>query len=257
MTTIEWTEKTWCPWWGCDEIAPECGVHGGTGFCYAAVLASRKLFPQHEGVTDHGRWTGKLTRSSDKVRREPLTWRKPTLVFISSMSDIWHENAPLEWLDEVLDIMERTPQHTYQALSKRPGNIARKLADLKRSLPRNVWLGATIGHVKSLPLLKPLLRIDATVRFLSCEPLLTALPDLKLDGIGWVIAGGQSGRRAAVCNSDWVRALRDLCVRSEVPLFFKQWGNRASNPAPEQERADETAKGGAMLDGRLWKEYPR
>ena len=145
---------------------------------------------------------------------------------------------------------------TYQILTKRAGNVARKLADLNRKLPANVWLGATIGHQKSLPLLKPFVRIEASIRFLSCEPLLTELPDLSLDGIGWVIGGGQSGRDAAICNPDWMRALRDLCVAAQVPFFFKQWGNWQSNPTPPNQELDPKAKGGATLDGRLWRDLP-
>jgi protein gp37 len=258
MTTIEWTDETWNPWWGCGEIAPECGIHGGgTGFCYAAVFAGRGLHPIHAGTASGGQWSGKITRSAPPVWAAPQSWRQPRLVFTCSMSDFWHEDVPLAWLDEALDVIERTPLHTYQVLTKRPGNIARKLADLKRGLPANVWLGATIGHGKSLPLLKPLLRVDATLRFLSCEPLLTALPGLSLDGIGWVIGGGQSGRGAAVCNADWMRALRDLCLAHDVPFFLKQWGSWASNPTPREQELDPKAKGGATLDGVLRRDFPR
>lgn len=257
-TKISWTDKTWNPWWGCGEIAPECGIHGGgSGFCYAAVFASRDLIPAHAGAAVGGQWTGKITRSAPTVWASPLTWRKQALVFTCSMSDFWHEDVPLAWLDEALDVIERTPLLTYQVLTKRPGNIARKLAALKRNLPTNVWLGATIGHVKSLPLLKPLVRVDATLRFLSCEPLLTALPGLSLDGIGWAIGGGQSGRSAAVCDAAWMRALREVCVEHDTPFFLKQWGSWASNPTPRDQELDLEAKGGATLDGRLWREWPK
>lgn len=256
-TKIEWTDRTWNPWWGCGEIAPECGVHGGgTGFCYAAVFAGRELHAAHAGTAVAGKWTGKITRSGERVWRDPYKWPAGARVFTCSMSDFWHEDVPLPWLDEALDVIEGTPHLTYQVLSKRPGNIARKLGALKRPLPRNVWLGATVGHTKSLPMLKPLLRIDATLRFLSCEPLLTPLPGLRLDGIGWVIGGGQSGRKAAVCDPAWMRALRDLCIASEVPFFLKQWGSWPSNPTPPHLELDPKAKGGATLDGRLWREFP-
>jgi protein gp37 len=135
--------------------------------------------------------------------------------------------------------------------------VERRLAALKRALPRNVWLGVTIGHANSLPLLKPLLRIDATLRFLSCEPLLAPLiPGLSLSGIGWVIGGGQSGAGAAICDPDWMRAVRDLCISSDVAFFLKQWGTWASNPTPRERELDLAAKGGATLDGRLWREFP-
>jgi protein gp37 len=256
QSTIEWTDFTWNPWWGCTEIAPECGVHGGgTGGCYAARLASRGLHPVHAGTAQGGQWTGKITRSGPAVWRQPFRW-KTGRVFTASMSDFWHEAVPIEWLSDALDLVEATPHLTYQVLSKRPGNIARRLSDLNRKLPRNVWLGATIGHIKSLPLLKPLTRIDAKLRFLSCEPLLTPLPRLKLDGIGWVIGGGQSGPGSAICQADWMRDLRDQCSTANVPFFLKQWGNSASNPTPVQQELDPHAKGGATLDGRLWREFP-
>ncbi len=257
QTKIEWSDRTWNPWWGCDEIAPECGIHGGgrSGRCYAAVFASRKIHEVHADTSNGGRWTGNITRSGTTVWQSPLQW-KSGRVFTCSMSDFWHEDVPLAWLDEALDTIERTPKLTYQILTKRPGNVARRLAELRRSLPANVWLGATIGHAKSLPLLKPLLRIDAPIRFLSCEPLLTPLPGLSLDGISWVIGGGQSGPKAALCDPDWMRALRDLCIANSVPFFLKQWGTWASNPTPKEQELDPRVKGGATLDGRLWRQFP-
>jgi protein gp37 len=127
-----------------------------------------------------------------------------------------------------------------------------------RKLPANVWLGVTIGHTKSLPLLKPFLRLDANERFLSCEPLLTSLvPGLSVKGIDWVIGGGQSGPGAAVSDPEWMSALRDLCLANGVPFFLKQWGTWASNPTPRHlELAGPGTSGGATLDGRLWLELP-
>jgi protein gp37 len=234
MSSIEWTDRTWNPWWGCSEIAPECGVHGGGahGTCYAAVFAGRGLHPAHAGVAAAGRWTGRITRSPETVWHAPRSW-KTGRVFTCSMSDFWHEAVPLAWLDEALDVIAATPHLTYQVLTKRPGMVARRLAELRRELPRNVWLGATVGHVRSLPILKPLRAIDATLRFLSCEPLLTPIAHkLDLDGIGWVIGGGQSGRNAAVCDADWVRGLRDLCRDQGVAFFFKQIGSNRNGSWP-------------------------
>jgi protein gp37 len=207
-------------------------------------------------VAEKGEWTGLINRSGKTVWSAPFKWPAGSLVFTCSMSDFWHEDVPLDGLAEALDVIDRTSHLTYQVLSKRPGLIARRLAALKRDLPRNVWLGATVGHVKSLPLLKPLRRIKATKRFLSCEPLLTPLPGLDLDGIDWVIGGGQSGSVTATCDSDWMRDLRDLCVSRDVPFFLKQWGNWASNPTPRDQELDLKAKGGATLDGRLWRDFP-
>jgi protein gp37 len=158
-------------------------------------------------------------------------------------------------------MVDRTPHLTWLLLSKRPGNAMRKLAALSRCWPDNAWAGTTIGHPRSLPLLKPLLRIPAPKRFLSNEPLLApVVPGLDLTGIDWCIAGGESPSsfhpKARPCHPDWVRALRDLCVDRGVAFFMKQWGHRANNPTPWDEEFDPKAKGGATLDGRLWREWP-
>jgi protein gp37 len=248
-TKIEWCDDTWNPWWGCDPIAEECDK------CYAAIFAGRGLHAVHAGVAKGGKWTGLITRSGPKVWHQPFLWRKPMLIFTCSMSDFWHERVPLEWLDEALTVIEATPHITYLILSKRPGNAARKLAALGRQWPANGWAGATIGHPKSLPLLRPLLRIPAEKRFLSIEPLLAPLP-INLTGIDWVLVGGESGQHPRPCDPDWVRALRDQSVGSGIPFFMKQWGDWANNPTPREQELDEHAKGGATLDRALWREYP-
>jgi protein gp37 len=251
VTKIEWTDYTWNPWWGCDKIAPECD------HCYAAMFASRGLHRVHAGVAVKGDWVGIITRSGPKVWRAPFAWHHPARVFTCSMSDFWHEKVDLALVDEALDVIEATPHLTYQILTKRPGNVQRRLEHLRRRLPPNVWIGATVGHPQSLPLLKPLRRIEATLRFLSVEPLLGPMvPGLDLSGIGWVICGGESGHYARPCDRAWMRPVRDLCVSADVPFFLKQWGTWESNPAPDDE-LDKAAKGGATLDGRLWREFPK
>jgi protein gp37 len=260
-TKIEWTNLTWNPWWGCTEIAPECGFHfsGEGAVCYAALFGSRGLHARYRGVAAGGKWTGKILPAGDVVWQAPLSFPAGAKVFSCSMSDFWHEGVPLEWLDAALDMIERCPHLIFQILTKRPGNIARKLAALKRRLPPNVWIGVTIGHRQSLPLLKPLQRLEAPLKFLSDEPLLTSLlPGLDLSGISWVIGGGQSGRNALPCDPDHMRELRDLCGQSAGTAFFlKQWGTWESNPTPRDQELDPAAKGGATLDGRLWREFPR
>jgi len=155
------------------------------------------------------------------------------------MSDFWHERVPPEWQDQALDVIEATPWVTYQVLTKRPAMATRRLAALNRHLPRNVWAGATVGHPKSLPLLKPLRRIEAAKRFLSVEPLLAPMvPGLDLTAIDWVIGGGESpspGHPARPCDPDWMRAVRDFCVAHDTPFFLKQWGVWANNPTPVDE----------------------
>jgi len=161
------------------------------------------------------------------------------------------------FIDAIVAVMHAASHHTYQILTKRPANLARKLAALNRHLPTNVWAGATTGHPKSLPLLKPLLRVEAPVRFVSVEPLLAPMiPGFDLAGIGWVIAGGESGHDARPCDPEWMRAVRDLCVAHDVPFFLKQWGVWENNPTPRGRELDPDAKGGATLDGRLWREFP-
>jgi protein gp37 len=263
MTKIEWTDKTWNPWWGCSEIAPECGTDGGR--CYAAVIASRGLIPEHKGIARGGIWSGRVSHSSESVWEAPFSYPhqsrvRPggsTLVFTCSMSDFWHEDVPLGWLVNALDIIQATPHLIYQVLTKRPATALRKLEKLNRVLPRNVWFGVTIGHPQSLPLLKPLRRVDATLKFLSVEPLLAPMvPGLVLDEIGWVICGGQSGTGARPCDPDWVRTVRDLCLSHDVPFFLKQWGTWNNNPTPPAHELHPEAKGGATLDGRLWSQFP-
>jgi protein gp37 len=225
-----------CWWWGCDEIAPECGKNaptGETGICYAALFASRNMQARFRGVAAGGKWTGKLAPASEQVWRQPYRWerRSPGAgVFTCSMSDFWHEGVPLEWQDRALDVMEATPKLIYLLLTKQPAIAIRRLAAAKRHLPSNVWIGVTIGHRQSLPLLKPLWRIAAAKRFLSDEPLLTSLvPGLDLTGIDWCITGGQSGAGTAICNPDHVRQIRDLCAAKGVAFFHKQWGTWAPN----------------------------
>jgi protein gp37 len=247
---IEWCDYTFNPWVGCSHAgAYECDN------CYAVGTTGRGLHEAHVGVSKDGEWTGRINLNTPKVWASPFTW-KSGLVFTCSLSDFWYGRVPLEWLDAALNTIEATPQLTYLILTKRPGNIARKLAALKRDFPKNVWLGATIGHADSIPILKPLLALNPTLRFLSCEPLLSDLSGLSLDGIGWVIGGGESGSKARLCYSGWMRGLRDKCVDAGVPLFLKQWGIWQSNPTPRDQELDSDAKGGATLDGRLWREFP-
>jgi protein gp37 len=259
MSQIEWTNHTWNCWWGCGKIAPECLK------CYAARLAGRGLHPHMVETAAAGDWTGLIVPATESVWNAPFTWKKPSLIFTCSMSDFWHQDVPLPLLDRALDVMDRTPQHIYQILSKRPGNAGRKLAALGRRLPKNVWVGVTIGHTDSLPSLKPFLKIEAPIHFLSDEPLLTSLAGMPLDGIDWVIVGGESGPTPRRTNADWMRDLRDRSVARGTPFFLKQWGNWESNPTPRHLELDPPrlegkkkvgSKGGATLDGRLWREFP-
>jgi protein gp37 len=264
MTEIPWTDggKSWNPWVGCGKVGPECGLPAPGnpqeegGGCYAIRQAGRRLHPAHDAAVSNGDWNGLIIRNTPSVWRQPFSYPRDTLCFTCSMSDFFHENVPLPMLAEALDVIEATPWVIYQILTKRPAIAIRRLAALKRRLPANVWMGATIGHPKSLPLSKPLRRIEAARKFLSVEPLLAPMAAvLDLTGIDWVIVGGESGPNARPCLVEWVVGMRDLCRDRGVHFFFKQWGTWKNNPTPRDEELY-PRHGGATLEGRLWWEFP-
>lgn len=239
-SAIEWTEATWNPTTGCDRVSRGCDN------CYAMTLAKRlKAMGQPRYQRDGDpRTSGPgfgLTVHPDSLGL-PLTWKRPRVVFVNSMSDLFHAQVPVAFVRQVFDVMAATPQHTYQVLTKR----ARRLRRLAPSLtwPDNLWMGVSVEDVGAVDRIDDLRAVPAAVRFLSCEPLLGALPDLPLDGIGWVIAGGESGLNARPMAAAWVENLRDQCTRAGVPFFFKQWGGRTPKA------------GGRELDGRTWDDMP-
>lgn len=238
-TDIEWSDEVWNPTVGCSKVSPGCDG------CYAIGVAHRAMQPAHEGLTirrpgERPDWTGEVRCLPDRLD-VPLRWRKPRRVFVDSMSDLFHPDVPAEFIAEVWGVMEVAQRHTFQVLTKRPQRMAQVLGDhdwwesvIGESSPGrhgrtppptgNVWLGTSIeldrytwraDHLRATP---------AAVRFLSLEPLLGPLPSLNLDGIDWVIVGGESGPGARPMHSTWVREIRDRCVDAGVPFFFKQWG---------------------------------
>jgi protein gp37 len=172
----------------------------------------------------------------------PLSWKKPRLVFVNSMSDLFHAHVPVAFVEQVFEVMAQTPQHTYQILTKRARRL-RRLAP-KLPWPSNVWVGVSVENSAVMHRVTDLRAVPAAVRFLSCEPLLGPLDGLSLDNIHWVIAGGESGRNARAMDPTWVASLRDHCAAADVPFFFKQWGGRTPKA------------GGRQLDGRTWDEMP-
>ncbi|NMF29243.1 DUF5131 family protein [Cellulosimicrobium aquatile] len=237
---IEWTEATWNPVTGCDRISPGCDN------CYALTLARRLKAMGAEKYQNDGdaRTSGPgfaVTMHPDALR-QPLRWRSPRMVFVNSMSDLFHAKVSLDFIREVLDVMRATPQHTYQVLTKRPMR-ARRLSD-KLDWPANMWLGVSVESHDTLHRIDELRRISTTVRFLSCEPLLGDLSGMDLTGIDWVIAGGESGPGYRPVDVRWVRSVRDTCLEAKVAFFFKQWGG--STPK----------SGGRELDGRVWDQMP-
>jgi len=239
-TSIEWTEVTWNPTTGCDRISAGCDN------CYALALAKRLRAMGADKYQNDGdpRTSGPgfdLTLHP-AVLRQPYHWRTPRLVFVNSMSDLFHARVPLDFVRAVFKVIEETPQHTYQILTKRSARL-RKIAD-RLHWPDNLWMGVSVENSDVLYRVDDLRATPARVRFLSCEPLLGPLPALELAGIDWVIAGGESGPGHRPLDPAWVGMLRDRCVAAGVPFFFKQWGGRTPK------------EGGRELDGRLWDEMP-
>ena len=221
-TGIEWTEATWNPTTGCDRTSIGCDN------CYALTLAKRLKAmgnPRYERDGDpklSGPGFG-LTLHYDLLDR-PRRWRRPRLIFVNSMSDLFHAEVPLDFIQKVFAVMADTPQHTYQVLTKR----SKRLASVARDLdwPPNVWMGVTVETPRYAFRIDHLRSVDAAVRFISAEPLLEGLPNLDLTDIHWLIAGGESGPRARRIEEEWVLDLRDQCAAADVAFFFKQWGGR-------------------------------
>lgn len=239
-TGIEWTEATWNPTTGCDRISAGCDN------CYALTLARRlkamgSVKYQRDGNPETSGPGFGLTTHLDALL-QPRHWAEPRLVFVNSMSDLFHARVPLDFVARVFDVIADTPQHTYQILTKRSSRL-RKIAH-RLNWPANLWMGVSVEDTTALYRIDDLRTVPAAVRFLSCEPLLGPLNGLRLDGIGWVIAGGESGSGHRPVELAWVTAIRDQCVDAGVPFFFKQWGGRTPK------------EGGRELDGRHWDQIP-
>jgi len=241
-TSIEWTEITWNPVRGCSRVSPGCE------HCYAERMAHRFSGPgrPYEGLTRIGkrgepRWSGKVVTASNLLE-EPLRIRQPRMVFVNSMSDLFHDKVPLKYIQQVFAVMQQADWHSFQVLTKRP----ERCLEIASSLPwpHNVWLGVSIESAEYLHRLQTLRAIPSSIRFLSLEPLLGPLRTLNLSSIHWVIVGGESGPGARKLDISWVREIRESCLDQRVPFFFKQWGGTRKKAA------------GRVLDGRTWDEFP-
>jgi protein gp37 len=237
---IEWTEATWNPTTGCDRISPGCDN------CYALTLAKRlKAMGNPKYQLDGDPRTsgpGFAVTEHPAALEIPHGWATPRLIFVNSMSDLFHARVSSAFIRDVFRVMDETPRHTYQLLTKRPRRAARMAADLP--WPSNVWLGVSVETSEQLWRLQELRGIPASTRFVSAEPLLGSLVGLDLAGIHWMIAGGESGPNHRPLDPEWVREIRDACRRAGVAFFFKQWGGRTPK------------RNGRELDGRLWDEMP-
>lgn len=231
-STIEWTEATWNPVTGCTKVSAGCD------HCYAETFAER-----WRGIVGHPYENGfDLTLRPHRLL-QPLSWKKPHTIFVNSMSDLFHASVPDEFILSVFDTMNRASWHTFQVLTKRAERLERLSRRLE--LGRNIWIGVSVESSEYYWRIKHLQRVQAPVRFLSCEPLLAALDFLPLDGIDWVIVGGESGPGARPMKSGWVRSIRAQCRRKRVPFFFKQWGG------VQKKRA------GRTLDGKTHDAMPQ
>jgi len=246
-TAIEWTDATWNPVTGCTKVSRGCD------HCYAARLARGRLqhrYRAQEPVEDtaENRADPFAVRLWEDRLDEPARWRSPRMVFVNSMSDLFHKAIPRDFVTEIFRVMLETPRHIYQVLTKRPARAARFWEDVGPSLgyatlPPHIWIGSSVEEQDVTYRIDHLRLVDAEVRFLSCEPLLGPL-QLDLDGISWVIVGGESGPEHRLMEPEWARSIRDQCLDADVRFFFKQWGGRTPKV------------NGRELDGRTWDEYP-
>jgi len=239
---IEWTDATWNPVAGCSVISPGCAN------CYAMRMAARLAAMGQDKYTNITRKSGGRAKWNGRVRLDkasidlPRKWRVGRIIFVNSMSDLFHERVPFDFVRKIFRTMNETPQHTYQVLTKR-AELLEKLSPKLIWTP-NIWMGVSVENSDFTWRIDHLRRSDARVKFLSLEPLLGPLEDLELHGIDWAIAGGESGPGARPMAPEWVRSIRDQCVKAGVAFHFKQWGGVNKK------------KTGRVLDNRTWDEWP-
>lgn len=228
---IEWTESTWNPITGCTKISPGCK------HCYAERLALRL-----KAMGQPNYKNGFAVTLHDQAVELPLKWKQPQTIFVNSMSDIFHEEVPIPFIQKVFDIMEKSPQHRFQVLTKR----SERMLEIHHLLnwSDNIWIGVSVESDDYLYRIDHLRQIGAKIKFLSLEPLLGPIPNMNLYEINWVIAGGESGTGSRPMQLDWVRDIREQCIHNKIPFFFKQWGGVNKK------------KAGRLLDGLTWDQMP-
>jgi len=237
---IEWTEQTWNPVTGCTKISPGCK------YCYAEVMAKRL---KAMGAPGYENGFSTITLMHERLD-QPLHRKKPTIYFVNSMSDLFHEAVPYDFIDRIFDTIRKTPQHAYQILTKRAERMNEYFQT--RQVPDNAWLGVSVEDKKyGIPRIGYLQAIKAKTRFLSIEPLLEDLGRFSLKGIHWVIVGGESGVKARPMEESWVLKLRDQCQRNEIDFFFKQWGSWGQDGIKRTKGAN-----GRQLQGQTWDMIP-
>ncbi len=237
-TKIEWTERVWNPSIGCDKVSPGCK------FCYAESFAKRLKAMGVPGYEE-----GFKFKILPQRLQEPLKIKKPTKFFVNSMSDLFHEKMPFEYLDEIFEIIRKTPQHIYQILTKRDKIMFEYFHD--KQMPENVWLGVTVENATFKYRIDTLKHIEAKIRFISFEPLIGPVGELDLSGIHWAIVGGESGKRARPVKQHWVEEIFHQCRAQNVAFFFKQWGAWGADAVKRSKK-----KNGRIFLGKEWNEYP-
>ncbi len=231
QTRIEWTELTWNPTTGCNKVSQGCK------FCYAEVMARRLKAIGLEKYRN-----GFELNLHEEALKIPYSWKQPKIVFVNSMSDLFHKDIPLEFIQRVFNVMNDNPQHVFQVLTKRADILLKYHKELDWT--HNIWMGVSVENEKSLSRINLLRRTNAKVKFLSCEPLIGPLSNLNLKKIDWVIVGGESGRRPRPMKPEWVYEIQNKCLETNVPFFFKQWGGTNKK------------KTGRVLKGRTYSEMP-
>jgi protein gp37 len=230
-SSIEWTEMTWNPTTGCTKISAGCK------FCYAEVMSKRLLAM---GVDKYS--NGFKLSVHENALNIPNTWKTPKIVFVNSMSDLFHKDVPLDFIKQVFEVMNNNPQHVFQVLTKRSERLLEIHTELKWT--HNIWMGVSVEDSKVVNRIDDLRKTKARVKFLSCEPLIGAIPKMNLKKIDWVIVGGESGRKPRPINADWVIDIQDQCKKANVSFFFKQWGGTNKK------------KQGRELNGETYSEFP-
>lgn len=237
-TKIEWTDVSWNPVTGCTKVSLGCQN------CYAEIMAKRL---QAMGVKKYE--IGFSLTLHDQCVLEPLKWKKPCNVFVCSMSDLFHDKVPYTFIDLVMNTIKQTPQHQYQILTKRAERMHQYFSE--RKVPDNAWLGVTVEDVSSKYRIDLLKKCNAKIRFLSCEPLLENLGSLNLEGIHWVIVGGESGPKARPMEPAWASSIKKQAEENRVAFFFKQWGTWGSDGVRRNKKAN-----GKLIDGKVYDQIP-
>jgi len=239
QTKIEWTDKTWNPVTGCTKTSTGCA------YCYAEIMATRL---RAMGVKKYA--NGFTPTLHNDVLDEPLKWKKPHTIFVCSMADLFHDDVPFDFIDKVMNTIRQTPYHRYQILTKRAERMADYFSQI--DIPSNIWLGVTVESLSEVARIDSLRGLKASIRFLSCEPLIDDIGEIDLTDIDWVIVGGESGMKARPMKPEWVRSIHKQAEEQNVAFFFKQWGTWGSDGIKRNKKVN-----GKVFDGQIIQMMPQ